>query len=146
MQIDDFKFINFRSMYLWACLKTRNPRNPEMIHFRKPLDFWASHFGMSSRPQLTRNEKHWRTQITTTGCMGADFEGNKVCSNVIRQVFLISILSIPSTLSTGRPFSSAGSCSLFNGFNVIYKIVMSEYIKTFLVFVFKSLLVPLHIH
>ncbi len=42
---------------LWVCLRIRNPRNPEMIHFRKPLDFWASNFGMSSRPQLTRNEK-----------------------------------------------------------------------------------------
>ena len=43
MQIDDCKFGKFRSIYLWACLKMRkrNPRNPEMIHSRKPLDFWA---------------------------------------------------------------------------------------------------------
>ena len=70
MQIDDFKFRRFRSIHLWVC-----------------LGFWASNFGMSSGPQLTRNEKHWRMEITTTGCMGADFEaalqqGNKVSSNV----------------------------------------------------------------
>ena len=77
-------------------MRKRNPRNPEMIHFRRPLDFWAPNFGMSSRHQLTRNEKHWRTQITTTGCMGADVEAalqkdRKVCSNVSTQGFFISI-------------------------------------------------------
>ena len=33
------------SIYVWACLKIRNPRNLEMINFRKSLDFWASNFG-----------------------------------------------------------------------------------------------------
>lgn len=34
-------------MYLWAHLKKRSPQIPE-IHFRKPFDYWASNFAMSS--------------------------------------------------------------------------------------------------
>ena len=106
------------SIYLWVCLKIRNPRNPEMIHVWKPLDFWVFNFGMSSHLSSQKTKKHWRTEIPTTGRMGTDFEaalqqGNKVCSNVSTQVVLISI---PPKLPTGRPFSSAGSPMLFSGF------------------------------
>ena len=113
-----------------------------MIHFRKSLDLWDSNFGMSSRPQLTRNKKNtgaWRSLQRVEAALQ---QGNKVYSNVTgnTQVFLISI---PSKLPTGRTISSPGSCILLSGVIVIYQLFILEYIQTFVAFMFNSLLISL---